>query len=772
MSKAGVVGLLLMIAGTLFGIMSLSSCRNSESDKPHRVLVIHSYDPGYADYQDDRKEITQAFLKQGMKVDLRIDYLDCERFLERQENQRMYNFISEAQSWNPDLILLYDDQAAYAFMACKHPFAHQVPVVFGGVNFPNWKLLQKYPNITGFYNPPAYLKTADMAEKLIGHRDMQFWVDNTFNGRNAIKSIIREIQEKHLYLDEFQSFSVKDSIIRTMLQSTPHRERGYMKAHPNETYYRIVDGRNELLTLMNLLNNTDKRMALIQCKRDFTSIRLGLLANSPTFTAVEEGFNCMEGFIGGYFTSSETTILQTVGAASKILNGAKVTSVPIMVSPKDYYVDWSQLRRWNIDVSKVPSDYHIVGMPFLEKYKTYMLVGSITLLIILLAIIASVIRMYKKEYWKRHESDEKLSENERFLSMSLDAGNAYAYRLEKNIIYFDPKFYDYTKMPNKPIYITYFLDFCLYPDQREGFLNMLQTACKNSHQEHVNRLKCRFGSADYQWWEFRYRYNSKDTFVGLCLNVEDVKRKEQELLDAKKRAEDSEKAKSVFLASMSHEIRTPLNAIVGFSNLITSNETELEPEEREMFVNLINSNSDHLLKLINDILDMTRIESDYVHFVLGKHDLTDLFTEVFNTENILMPKSVELLMDVPPEPIMITTDRHRLMQVLINLINNSIKFTERGYIKMGYYGDENPDFVNLFVEDTGKGIPEEKQKEVFERFNKLDEFAQGTGLGLSICRLIIKKFHGTISLKSEENKGSCFTIQLPINQDYNPSEKK
>jgi signal transduction histidine kinase len=110
--------------------------------------------------------------------------------------------------------------------------------------------------------------------------------------------------------------------------------------------------------------------------------------------------------------------------------------------------------------------------------------------------------------------------------------------------------------------------------------------------------------------------------------------------------------------------------------------------------------------------------------------------------------------------------------VLINLINNSIKFTERGYIKMGYYGDENPDFVNLFVEDTGKGIPEEKQKEVFERFNKLDEFAQGTGLGLSICRLIIKKFHGTISLKSEENKGSCFTIQLPINQDYNPSEKK
>jgi len=772
MSKSRIFGLLLMVAVALFGIMSLFFCCHSDSTKPHRILVIHSYKPDYAGYENSSNEIKQAFLKHNIKVDLHIDYLDCEGFLEHEENQRMYDFISSAQRWNAELILVYDDQAAYALMACKHPFAHEVPVVFGGVNFPNWKLLEKYPNITGFYTRPAYLKTTQVVEKLLGHLDMQFWVDNTFIGRSSTKDILKEIQDNNLFLDENQSSTVKDSVIRSMIQLIPHRNRGYKSAHPDETNYRIVDGRNELFSLMNLLNNSDKRMVIIQCKRDFTSIRLGFIANTPTFTAVEEGFNCKEGYVGGYFTPLDVTIRQTVDAASHILTGTKVANIPIRISPKDYYVDWSQLQRWNIDMSKVPSNYHIVGMPFLEEYKNYMIIGSVTIFIILLAIILGVVRLYMKENRKRHETDEKLSENERFLSMSLDAGNAYPFRQENNRVYFDPRFYASNKMEDKALYFDHFVNYNLSPQDKTRFREDIQLACKNEGKEFTGQFRCRFKNDDYEWWEFRYRYNSKGTCIGLCLNVEDVKRKEEELIEAKQRAEDSEKAKSVFLASMSHEIRTPLNAIVGFSNLITSNEAELDPEEKEMFVNLINSNSNHLLKLINDILDLTRIDTEYAHLVFEKRNLTDLITEVFNTENILMPATVKLLIEVPPEPLMIMTDRHRLMQVLTNLINNAIKFTTKGYIKIGYYVDVNPEFVHLFVEDTGKGIPKDKQKEVFERFSKLDEFAQGTGLGLSICRLIIKKFNGTIKLDSEENKGSRFTIQLPINQNAASATRK
>lgn len=240
---------------------------------------------------------------------------------------------------------------------------------------------------------------------------------------------------------------------------------------------------------------------------------------------------------------------------------------------------------------------------------------------------------------------------------------------------------------------------------------------------------------------------------------------EQELIGARKKAEESDQMKSVFLANMSHEIRTPLNAIVGFSQLIASEEMQLEDEEKKEFISLINKNSDQLLKLINDILDLSRIESGHISFAYEICNLSELMDDVYNTHRLLMPAGVELRKKVPEKPAIINTDRIRLTQVLTNFINNATKFTEEGYIEIKYeYSDDNR-FILLSVKDTGKGIPQEKIKQVFERFQKLDEFAKGTGLGLAISQSIIRTFKGTIQLESEEGKGSKFTVSLP----YEPS---
>lgn len=167
------------------------------------------------------------------------------------------------------------------------------------------------------------------------------------------------------------------------------------------------------------------------------------------------------------------------------------------------------------------------------------------------------------------------------------------------------------------------------------------------------------------------------------------------------------------------------------------------------------------LKLISDILDLSRIESGQISFTFANCDLSQLVEDIYNTHRLLMPEGVELIREFPETPAIINTDRFRLTQMVTNFINNATKFTTRGYIKVKYeYSDDNQHIL-ISVEDTGKGIPEDEIKLVFERFQKLDEFAKGTGLGLAISMSIIKTFKGTILLDSEEGKGSKFTISLP-----------
>jgi hypothetical protein len=211
---------------------------------------------------------------------------------------------------------------------------------------------------------------------------------------------------------------------------------------------------------------------------------------------------------------------------------------------------------------------------------------------------------------------------------------------------------------------------------------------------------------------------------------------------------------------MSHEIRTPLNAIVGFSELLTS-DMEISPNERDEFMQVISKNSDLLLKLINDILDLSRIESGKMSFTLTNCDLNELLSHIYRTHQLLMPQGVALKIQLPVLPAIIQADLHRLTQVITNLINNAAKFTTQGYILIKYDYTQDKRWIQISVTDTGKGIPADKQAQVFERFNKLDEFAQGTGLGLAICQIIIEHFGGYITLESKEGEGSTFIVTLP-----------
>ena len=255
-------------------------------------------------------------------------------------------------------------------------------------------------------------------------------------------------------------------------------------------------------------------------------------------------------------------------------------------------------------------------------------------------------------------------------------------------------------------------------------------------------------------------FNEQGDVDGVVIRVDDVTERQHmigELEKARSRAEQSDKLKSAFLANMSHEIRTPLNAIVGFSDLLMVTEDQ---EEKEEFIQIINANNELLLKLINDILDLSKIEAGSVELKYEDFDLAVYFNELAASmhRRVVNPQ-VRLVPVNPYETCTVRLDKNRLAQILTNFVTNAIKYTSKGTIEMGYEKiDEN---IRLYVRDTGIGIPEDKKDKVFHRFEKLDEFAQGTGLGLSICKAIVEACRGEIGFESEFDKGSLFWAILP-----------
>lgn len=235
---------------------------------------------------------------------------------------------------------------------------------------------------------------------------------------------------------------------------------------------------------------------------------------------------------------------------------------------------------------------------------------------------------------------------------------------------------------------------------------------------------------------------------------------ESELLIAKERAEESDRLKSAFLANMSHEIRTPLNAIVGFSNVLTTGECSLEDQKE--FVEVIQTNSDLLLRLIGDILDISRLETGRLKFNFEDCDLVALCRNVMTTTSYSKKPGVVYEFETEYESYVLETDVQRLQQILINLLSNANKFTVEGKIALEFEIDEEHQMVQFAVSDTGCGIPKAKQEKVFERFEKLDEYAQGTGLGLAICRLTIERLGGKIWIDSHYEGGSRFIFTHPI----------
>lgn len=246
--------------------------------------------------------------------------------------------------------------------------------------------------------------------------------------------------------------------------------------------------------------------------------------------------------------------------------------------------------------------------------------------------------------------------------------------------------------------------------------------------------------------------------LGISWDITKLKETERELFIAKEKAEESNRLKTAFLANMSHEIRTPLNAIVGFSDLLGEIK---EDAERQEYISIIKKNNTILLQLISDILDLSKIEAEILELELSDTDVHKMCLEAIASCEARLEVHVPILFEGQSLGCHIHTDKGRIHQVICNLINNALKFTKTGDIRVGYH-IINDDTIRFYVKDTGIGIKPDDIDSVFDRFVKLNSFVQGSGLGLAICKNIVEQLNGTIGVESEWGKGSCFWFTLPL----------
>ena len=749
------------VAGYILILSLCLVCAHPAHAETRRIALIHSFEPGYPPAAKALELLQKEFSLLGLDCDVREYYLDCDRYMEEAENLRMAGFVDDLSAWGAELIAVLDDQAAYALMACRHPLAHEIPVVFSGVNYPNISLLLQYPNITGYADTPDYLRTIRMIESIMGKSRICLMKGQVFLDRKIWHALNEQCRG--------QGFAIV-----TSTEGAYFAGSSYHRVRERETISPILKRQNidVLLDTTKIVRMTSDSIAirhlmwlgrgdntlLLYTKRDYTTKRVGMLFDNPTFQTINEGFGFADYLLGGYFTPLESQIRYMATGIKERLEG-RMPRQQVTECAKQYVLNWHVLQKYGIPLESIPAEYTVMYIPFSERYRYPILIGSILGAVFVLTVIVLLSFSLLRERRRKREALRNLLYEHETLCLAIEGNSTYAWRLEGDSVSCDSQFCELIHHRPGRLLLDEITPY-IHPDDLPAFRKNI--AARHERTHHKGQYRCNF-TGEFQWWEFSYNTihtpGHAPIIAGLLQNIQELKDHEQELIESRELAEQAE-LKQSFLNNMSHESRTPLNAIVGFSDML-ANAPEFSNEERQEFVHIINTNTKLLLKLVGDVLELSRIESGNLSFTFQRESVCRLLDDVYQTHSLLIRPPLQFLKDFPPEDVQVNVDPMRLTQVLTNFLNNANKFTKEGSIRLGYCCPSGMSEVHLYVEDTGIGIPHSEQKMIFERFYKRSEFSQGVGLGLSICVLIVEKMGGRIELRSEEGRGSRFTVVLP-----------
>ena len=841
----------------------------SAAENNYNVLFIQSYTNSASWHDNLITGLQNGLEKGGVKADVVTEYLNADFWTFASECVIMRRICERARQRKTDLIVTSSDEAFFTLTHCGDSLPYQIPVVVSGIKYPDKKLFDRMPNVSGFTSKTDFNVLLEEAIRLFpARKEIVCLTDSSFlssKGVEAVEDAWVAFKEKHPGYS-LKKLNVQEKSLNTIITSICYDYHAY------------------------------KHIVIAPKWIPFLSLKLKAPVFANQNLAMTSGVLCV------YDVEPAADTYAAGVQAADILKGRSPDSFGVGDLDGKLLFDYKQLGFFHVDVESVEERGTILNVPLMDRYRVWFILFYSVTVGALAFLVAWLYRSNRREARKRIHAQTRLLVQHRLVEQRDEFDKIFC-SIRDGLITYDTDlrihfvnralvemlglssdtymarsyegqiagsiFHIYMNGENilqtllkqvirdkKPVIIpekafmqentkgAYFpVSGEVVPIFAKDKLTGMAIVCRNISEEEMQRrffnmaieessiypwqyntrLKCfhfpggllqrfncydntgyisreeldliihpgdlprtrkhfndimlghepnsrmsfRLQNADggYEWWEFRstaYDGLTADIpymVLGVCQSIQRYKDTEDELIAARDRALQADKLKSAFLANMSHEIRTPLNAIVGFSDLLKDLEA-FSSEEVQQFVETININCTLLLALINDILDLSRIESGTMDFQLSSYNLTFIMQQVYDSQRLSMPQGVELRTDFPEGTGKdIVTDSVRLKQVVNNLINNARKFTAKGSITLGYSMEE-PGYTTVFVEDTGAGISDEDQKHIFERFYKADSFTQGAGLGLSICQTIVERLHGTITVTSKLGRGTRFEVRL------------
>lgn len=742
-------------------------------NETHRILVIHSFSEDHPLYSDYNKKIVSQFKQNKINADIRVLYLDCERYSEKPEIEHLNRLINKSiqQNWTPELIIVTGDQATYSLLRSEHPISKKLPIVFGGVEYPNDKLIRKFSNVTGFVDKIDVMRNLDFIRRIMGNSVAIYTpVDFSYLGKKVNEDVKEQLKGQHvsgryttpgLKADEIRRMNVRNGYIIydnfKIIDQEKHKSEinkliPQIRVFSNH-FNKSQDGESYWMTNLQY----DGISHLVYKYDKFTELLLGISPN-PIFTAENKVFGYTDNVVGGYITTMYMEVDDEVDMASRILKGENISKLPISQSSKMYAVNWDAIKKYKINPGRLPQSCVIINRPLREQYPlawTLSIIGTAILFVFLIAL-------YIFEVKKRHNMNILIRQQHNMLKSSLFAAKAFAWKYKDGFFTIDDSFWESLGKEPQKISIAQLQEMIL-PEHRKSLAEIREMMIDKKNGDNI-QMQISFNGKDYSWWESRFfiseNRKEKNAYYGLSFNIDQTKRREHELEELRRLAEKAEMKQS-FLENINHEIRTPLNSITGFSHILAS-DYNLSDEERERYLELVDNNNEKLIQIIDNILLISQLESGEIKMNFEVINLKEIVDSIYDDmKSQTGSKNLDFIKEEDAE-CSILGDRKYMTMVIRHLVGNAIKFTTSGYVKFGYQRDSTNKMVEIFVEDTGRGISGDEKKMIFQHFYKEDRFDEGLGLGLNIINLIVVKHNSKLNLVSEKNSGSRFSFSIPF----------
>lgn len=744
---------------------------------PKRISLIYSMTKNNIGNKKLEKLLYEEFHRQGIEAIFDKFYIDCTKLNEKEEIEYARRYLELLESKSTDLILTIGDQATYSFLSTRHRLLSSIPVLACNVRFPNEKLIEEYDlqKVYILRDSPDLKRNIDFIKTLYPHNmEIIYNIDLTYLGHKSFDKLSKVVDRQSVRVLGYQKAFVQESDYEHLTEMieyfnlTPGLGNDRVKRSGltiSLCPFRYIRGAS-LLVMLEQSKREQKNQAFLLDKLDMMAIPIVTALNIPSFSCICEGFGENAKIVGGYMATESISAKAIADLATRLLKKEKVGMPKIRDLEKEYVLDWIYFSEFAGDISNVPKDVSIINYPFYDRYRKelYILGGLFVISFILVTI--SLLRTHRRSLIERRNL-QMLQEVHKRLSLSVDGGKISLWNIQEGVLEFDDNYTQLVGLEQRRFTKEDMIQYT-HPDDVQLLSSFYETLHQSPGMQ-IQRIRFCFGKegADYEWYELRCS-SLKDArgeimLAGTMQNIQKLVEHEHQLILAKQIAEKAE-LKQSFLNNMSHEIRTPLNAIVGFTNLlIAEGADEIEPEEKATMLEIINTNNELLLKLVNDVLEISRLDSGNLSFDIKECDITKIVKEIYMTYQTLIQPSLNFLLELD-ETVSLPADIDslRFTQVISNFLNNANKFTKEGMITLGCKIDKEHREVCVYVKDTGKGIDDKELMMIFDRFYKTDEFEQGSGLGLSICKVIIERLAGRIEVHSEVGKGSCFSVVLSL----------